>query len=250
VIAVGRDAASRGGSIWVHDNLHAGSQIEVTAPRNSFEMDETAPASVLVAGGIGVTPLLAMARQLNRSGADWQIVYAVRSRAHAALLDELIALSPERVRLHADDEAGGVLDLAAVIAGAPQGAHFYACGPTPMMAAFEAATAALPAERRHVEYFTNTHEAATEGGYQVALVRSGITVTVQNGQTILQAVEKEGVDVPFSCMEGVCGTCETRVLAGRPDHRDLVLSDAEKERNDLMMICCSGSLDARLELDL
>jgi ferredoxin-NADP reductase len=250
LIGVGRDDAGRGGSAWVHEHLHAGDLVRVTAPSNNFELIESAPASVLIAGGIGITPLLAMARRLHRLGREWRLVYAVRSRRLAAFTAEAVALDPDRVFLHVDDEAGGVLDIGRLAAGAPPGAHLYACGPPPMMAAFAVAAAGLPEDRRHAEYFTSTVEPASTGGFEVALARSGVTIRVGPGQTILEAVEKEGIDVPFSCTEGVCGTCETRVLAGVPEHRDLVLSEKEKARNQSMMICCSGSRTPRLELDL
>lgn len=250
LIGVSRDNAGRGGSVWVHQNLYAGDIARVAPPRNNFALAESAPSSVLIAGGIGITPLLAMARRLHRLGREWQLVYAVRSRRLAAFAAEAATLDPGRVLLHADDEAHGVLDINRLVTAAPPGAHVYACGPPPMMRAFASAAAALPADRRHAEYFTSALEAASDGGFDVALARSGVTIRVRPGQTILQAIEKEGIDVPFSCMEGVCGTCETRVLSGVPDHRDLVLSEREKARNESMMICCSGSRSPRLELDL
>jgi vanillate O-demethylase ferredoxin subunit len=152
--------------------------------------------------------------------------------------------------LRADQEGDPPLDLRAIVATLPAGAHVYACGPAGLLDAFEAATAALPPERVHLERFANVRAAASDGGFTVVLARSGQRVPVQPGQTVLDAVRAAGVEPMYSCREGVCGTCETRVLRGTPDHRDLVLGDAEKAAGDRMMICCSGALTPELELDL
>jgi len=143
-----------------------------------------------------------------------------------------------------------MLDLAAVVGQWPAGTHFYCCGPLPMLAAFESATAALPREQVHVEYFTAREPPAVAGGFTVVLAKSGRQFTVPAGKTILETLLDAGMEVPYSCMEGVCGTCETRVIEGVPDHRDLVLSDAEHAEGKTMMICCSGCAGDRLVLDL
>jgi vanillate O-demethylase ferredoxin subunit len=253
VVAVGRDRASRGGSRWLHDSLRVGTVLEVDAPRNQFALDEAAPASVLIAGGIGVTPLVAMAHRLAALGRPWTMHVAARSRAHAAFIDTLRALAASgagTLHEHYDDEAGGVLDVVAIIAALPADAHVYACGPQPMLAAFEAAAAALPPARVHREYFAAPEAPAAEGGFTVRLHRSGRDVPVVAGRTILEALREAGVDVLHSCCQGVCGTCEVAVIAGVPEHRDLVLSPAERAANDRIMICCSGSKTPVLELDL
>lgn len=253
VVGINRDAQSRGGSSWIHDNLHAGHMLQVSAPSNNFPLVEDAETSVLVAGGIGITPVLSMVRRLAALGRDWRLHLAVRTRSQAAFLEEIGTLAgdrPDRVRLHVDDENDGhVLDLASVVAELPSDAHVYCCGPLPMLEAFEKATSDLDPARSHVEYFSARDAAATEGGYVVELVQSGTTLTVQEGATILDTLLKAGIDVPYSCTEGICGTCETRVVSGAPDHRDMVLSDQEKEDGDVMMICCSGSIGDRLVLD-
>ena len=252
-IAVNKDAKSRGGSRWLHESLRPGDVLEVSAPRNHFALDESAPASVLIAGGIGITPLLAMARRLTALGRPWVLHHAVRSRAHAAFAETLRALAESghgKVHWHFDDEAGGVLDVAAIVAVLPGGAHVYCCGPQPMLAAFEVATAALPRERVHLEYFAAKDAPATQGGFTVKLHQSGRNVPVAPGQTILAALQAAGIEPLYSCGEGVCGTCQVAVLAGTPDHRDLVQSDAEKAANTHIMICCSGSKTPELELDL
>jgi vanillate O-demethylase ferredoxin subunit len=155
------------------------------------------------------------------------------------------------VHFNHDEAPGGtILDLARVVDDAPADAHLYCCGPLGMLAAFESATTARPPERVHVEYFTAKEAPATAGGFTVRLARSGFDVLVREGQTILDAVLATGVDAPHSCTEGVCGTCETKVIEGTPEHRDLVLTPHERAANKTMMICCLGSKSARLVLDL
>jgi len=253
VIGVGLDANSRGGSSWIHQNLRPGQFVSVSSPRNNFPLDRGEDPVVLIAGGIGITPLLGMVRHLAVTGREWRLHYAVRAREHAAFLHELQELakgSAGEVALHVDDEAGQVLEVEQVVAQRPLDAHLYACGPEPMLRAFDETTRSLSPERCHVEHFSNAEAPATDGGFELTLVRSGTTVRVESGQTILDAVRSVGVDVAYSCLEGVCGTCEVKLLGGEADHRDLVLSDEEKQSNNTIMICCSGSRSARLELDL
>ena len=249
-IAVKREPESRGGSAWLHEQARVGQMFQISAPRNLFPLDETAAHSLLVAGGIGITPILAMAEQLDRLGLSWEMHYSCRSRDHAPLLDALAPFG-DRVRLRFDDEHPGTfLDLEGLIAAAPPASHFYCCGPKPMLAAYEAAASHLPQDRVHLEYFSAKQEAAIDGGFIVELSRSGKELFVPPGKTILEVVGEAGVRVSHSCQEGVCGSCETGVISGRPDHRDSVLSTGERERGDVMMICCSGSLGERLVLDL
>jgi ferredoxin-NADP reductase len=249
VVGVKRDPASRGGSSLIHERLRVGTTLAISAPRNNFPLVETAPHSILVAGGIGITPIHAMMRRLQAIGADWQLHFACRSRADAAFLDELARLP--QVTFSFDDENGGrFLDFPGIVAAAPPGAHFYCCGPTPMLRAFEAATAGLATERVHVEYFAASSASAVEGGYVVALARAGREFAVPPGQTILGVLRDNGIDVSYSCEEGVCGACETRVLSGEPDHRDTILSATERAAGKTMMICCSGCKSDRLVLDI
>ena len=247
VIGVQKDRASRGGSSWVHANLRPGDLLTANGPRNNFSLNEAAEKSVLISGGIGITPIVSMVRRLNALKRDWTLFYCARTRAVAAFTE----LLQGDVRFNFDGEPGGkVLDIAAVVAQWPAGTHFYCCGPLPMLAAFEAATAALPREQVHVEYFTAKEPPAVTGGFTVVLAQSGQQFLVPPGKTILETLLDAGVEVPYSCMEGVCGTCETRVIEGVPDHRDLVLSEAEQAEGKTMMICCSGCKGDRLVLDL
>jgi ferredoxin-NADP reductase len=254
VVGVGRDRASRGGSLWLHEKARPGMELSVSAPRNSFPLVGGGAPVALFAGGIGVTPIRAMAHRLAAEGRVWSLTYAARSRTSAAFADELIALgdlsSGGEVLLHLDDEAGAFMDMSAAVARVPDEAHLYCCGPEPMIAAFLEATAGRPAEQVHVEHFGAVAPRADDGGLLVELARSGRTIEVRPDQTILDAVLAAGVAAPASCRNGVCGTCETTVLAGEPDHRDMILSEAEKATGQSMMICCSRARSARLTLDL
>ena len=248
-VGVKLDAKTRGGSRWLHEQARVGGLFPVGGPRNNFPLAPDAPHTVLIAGGIGVTPIWCMAQRLAEIGASFEMHYAVRSRADAAFLHALEAMSP-RARLHVDEEAEGVLDVAAILRAAPAGAHLYCCGPAPMLEAFEAAAAGRPEAQVHVEYFSAPAMAPIEGGFVIALAKAGREFVVPPGSTILETLRQAGFTVPASCEQGVCGTCETRVLEGVPDHRDLLLTPAEKASGKTMMICCSGALSDRLVLDL
>lgn len=255
-LGVLHDSASRGGSRALHEQVQEGQTLRISPPRNHFPLVADAPASLLVAGGIGITPLLAMAEQLGASGAAFTLHYAARSRRHAAFLDEL-ARAPHagRVRLHFDDEAGRPLDVAGVLADAPAGSHLYVCGPHGLIEATLAAARALgwDGSRLHHECFAPPAVAAGARGdtaFEVQLASSGRVVVVPPGQSIVQALAGAGVDVMTSCEQGVCGTCLTTVLAGEPDHRDAYLTPEERAANDRMLPCCSRARSPRLVLDL
>ena len=253
VVGVGLDAATRGGSDYVHRTLRVGDMLPVDGPRNHFQLDEHADRTVLIAGGIGVTPMVCMARRLSKLGRDCRFHYAVRSADRAAFLDELKGLNID-LRLHLDDQAGGPLDMAKALNGAGPGTHAYCCGPAGMMAAFEAATAEWDPDCVHVEYFTPKEipvAVGDEGGaVTVDCRRSGKTVEVPAEQSIAEALRAAGISIETSCEDGICGTCETRVLEGTPLHRDSVLTKKEQEAGRTMMICVSRCRGDRLVLDL
>jgi vanillate O-demethylase ferredoxin subunit len=253
-IGVNRDAHSRGGSRHMHEQLRTGAVLTISTPRNLFEMDESSAFNVFIAGGIGITPMLSMIARSQALGTPWRLHYAARTRQHAGFLDVLAAYQGQpgaEVQLNFDQESGGrMLDLNAVIAALPEGAHVYACGPQPLLAAYEQATASLPTARVHREYFAAKEAAATDGSYTVTLARSQRTLQIQPGQTLLDGLIAIGAEPTFSCQQGICGTCEVKVLEGTPDHRDMVLTEAEQAANDRMMVCCSGAKSARLVLDL
>jgi vanillate O-demethylase ferredoxin subunit len=254
VIAVNKDPNSRGGSRYLHETLRAGDILAIGAPRNNFPLDETAAMNVFIAGGIGVTPMMSMIARSQALGTPWRLYYAARARGNAAFLDALNSDHGRRggeVHLHFDQESNGqVLNIGAIVQALPAMAHVYCCGPLPMLDAYEKATATLPPGRVHMEYFTAKETAATTGGYIVELARSGKRVEVRPGQTILDSLKAIDAEPPYSCKEGVCGTCEVRVLEGIPDHRDLVLSKAEKAANDRILVCVSGCKSPKLVLDL
>ncbi|WP_370675185.1 2Fe-2S iron-sulfur cluster-binding protein [Pleomorphomonas sp. PLEO] len=252
LIAVNREADSRGGSAHLCDVARVGDLIDVTPPLNTFRLAEDAEETLLLAGGIGITPILGMVRRLKALGHCWRLVYAARSRAAAAFLPEILVLAaanPGGVTLHFDDEAGRYLDAAAAIGAASPQAHLYCCGPEPMLAAFKSATAGRDPDRIHVEHFAGT-AARPSGEFTVMLKRSGRTIVVPAGRTIMEVLQEAGIRVAYSCRSGVCGTCETRVLDGVPDHKDNVLSPREQASGKVIMICCSGAKSDLLVLDL
>jgi ferredoxin-NADP reductase len=248
-VGVKRDPASRGGSRYVHDELLVGKSLKISPPRNNFALVENADHVVLFAGGIGITPIWCMVQRLEQLGRSWTLHYACRSREDMAFLSSLQAMSG--ANFHLDDESGGkFLDVGALIAAAPKNAHLYCCGPTPMLKAFETATANWPREQVHIEYFTPKQEAAKTGGFTVELARSGKEFVIPEGKSILQVLLDAGVDVDYSCELGICGACEQRVISGEPEHRDAILTEEEQASNTKVMICCAGCKSERLVLDL
>lgn len=247
------DPASRGGSAAIHREFREGQQITVSLPRNNFPLSESASHSVLIGGGIGVTPILAMAHHLDRAGTPFDVHYCARERAKAAFLKEL-AEAPyhERVRLHFDDEGEAQRFVPSRDLPKPApGTHLYICGPTGFMdwVIAEAGKAGHAATNIHREYFNV--EADTAGdAFEVVLSASGKTVQVPSDSTIVKALAGIGVKIEVSCEQGVCGTCLCTVLEGTPDHRDVYLTDDEKEANDQILVCCSRSKTPRLVLDL
>lgn len=247
-IAVKNELDGRGGSRHMHESLRVGDVLNVSGPKNNFPMVETAPETVLIAGGIGITPIISMMNRARTLGVPWRLHYAARSREHMAFFEELEGRP--NVHLHFDSEAGGPLGVAAIVRTVPEGGHVYCCGPVPMLETFEAATQGLSEDLKHVEYFHPKEAPALEGGFTVSLARSRMELVVPKGKTILEVVEAAGVEVESSCTEGTCGSCQTKVLEGIPDHRDTFLPANRKKSNTVMMICCSGSRTDRLVLDI
>lgn len=250
VVGVLNDRNSRGGSRYVHEQLRVGSEMTISAPRNNFQLDEAASHSVLIAGGIGITPISCMLNHLRGQGKTADLLYCARSRAEAAFSATL--LQQAGVAGHFDDEQGAPPDLRAYLASKPKDAHFYCCGPTPMLNAFEAICAELELPNVHIERFAAAEnvEAVQSDEYVAELARSKKTIAVPAGKSLLDALLDAGLDVEHSCREGVCGACETRVLEGEPEHRDGVLSKSERASNKMMMVCVSGCKGKRLVLDL
>ncbi|CCH88152.1 Phthalate 4,5-dioxygenase [Modestobacter italicus] len=243
------EPTSRGGSRHVHEQLEPGHLVGLGGPRNNFPL-VPAESYLFVAGGIGITPILPMVEQAELLGADWRLLYGGRQRGSMAFLTELSRYG-DRVLVRPQDEHG-LLDLPAFLGEPRPGTPVYSCGPAPLLAAMEAACAGWPARSLHVERFVAEDRGAPvrTTSFDVELHRSGRTVTVAPDVSVLEAVAAAGVEVLSSCRQGTCGTCETTVLAGVPDHRDSLLDDAERAAGDCMYPCVSRSCSDRLVLDL
>jgi vanillate O-demethylase ferredoxin subunit len=253
-IAVLHEPNGRGGSAWLHRHLAPGAVVRVERPRNNFPLAVHAAHSVFIAGGIGVTPFLGMAARLSQLGRSWQLHYRARSPDSIAFRARLAAPSHgQQVRLYDDPASKQRFCMRAIVEDAlsrESGTHLYCCGPRSMVAAFESCCAQAGAPNVHVEHFCGAEPAAAATDFRVYLQRTGLELQVRKGESILQCLRAAGLTVPSSCEQGVCGQCETQVLHGEPDHRDLVLTAQERASGTVMMLCCSGALSQRLVLDL
>jgi ferredoxin-NADP reductase len=263
-IAVLREAAGRGGSQYVHDVLEEGSAVRARGPRNHFAL-EPAGRYLFIAGGIGITPILPMLAAADAAGTGWALTYGGRTRSSMAFGDELRSRYGDRVVLQPQDEMG-LPDLDELLGEPSPGTLVYCCGPAPLLAAVESRCARWPEGALHVERFAPRPLATRDevagagpaaagagraaGAFEVELAQSGMLICVDAETSILRAVEAAGVQVLSSCTEGICGTCETAVLGGVPDHQDSLLTPAERAAGDTMMICVSRSVTPRLVLDL
>lgn len=248
-IAIHRSPTSRGGSAYVHDELPVGSVVPVHGPNNNFPL-EPADRYLFLAGGIGITPILGMLRQLRAAGVtEFEFVYCGRRRSLMAYHDEIVSWADNRVTIHADDEHEGLLDLQPIL-DRHRGSTVYCCGPEGMTGAVEN-LASDPSSVR-VERFQSSQRADTSeiSAFDVVVSGSGQRVRVGPDQSILEALEGEGYDLDFDCRDGICGTCETRVVKGLPHHRDEVLSESERAENSVMMICVSRAMSEELVLEL
>lgn len=252
VIAVLHTPDSRGGSRAVHETLDVGDKLTIGSPRNHFPLTSEAGKVVLLAGGIGVTPLLGMAEQLARDGCDFEFHYSARSTERMAFREQLRdARYGRRVHQYFDD-CGPRLDLPALLAEPSPDTHLYVCGPSGLI------DAALATARRlgwseaqlHHEFFNGAAANIKSASFEVELARSGRIIPVNADQSIVGALAAQGLQIPVSCEQGVCGTCLTHVVSGHPDHRDVYLTHEEQVANDRMLPCCSRSLTPRLVLDL
>ena len=253
LLGVLRETSGRGGSRQMHDRLVAGDLLQVSMPRNNFPLDESASRHLLIAGGIGVTPLMAMVHRLQVLNADFALHYCTRDSAQTAFCGLLAAddVAPH-VRFHHD---GGVpgrgLDVAALLSNVAPGTHVYCCGPAGLMAAVKAASAHWPTSQVHFEHFSAPVASAAASGstaFEVEIASTGAVYPVPPDRSILSVLLDQGVLVDSSCEAGVCGTCTTRYLSGQPDHRDFVLSEAEQREH--VMVCVSRARSPRLKLDL
>jgi ferredoxin-NADP reductase len=250
-IGVLRDPAGRGGSERVHATLNVGQRIVARGPRNHFPL-QAAPRYIFLAGGIGITPILPMIAAASAANAEWHLYYGGRTRSSMAFLEELSQYG-DRVTVWPDDERG-LLPLDDLLGTPDEGVLIYCCGPEGLLSAVEQRCAVWPSGALHLERFAAKPQAEPPedavAGFEVVCQRSGVTVAVPPGKSIIDVLEENDVSVLSSCLEGVCGTCETRIVDGTPDHRDSLLSEDEREANEYMMICVSRSLSDRLVLDL
>ena len=245
-----RDPKSRGGSILAHDRLREGDQVLVRGPRNHFRF-EPSDSYLFIAGGIGITPLLPMARQAQAAGAEWSMLYGGRTLGSMAFRDTLAQLGGDRVQIRPEDRFG-LLDLPSVLDSPRADTAVYCCGPEPLIRAVESLSTRWPEGSLHVERFAPRELQAPTGpdSFVVELAQSGIELTVPPDKSILDVVLDAGIDAPSSCEEGTCGTCETVVLLGIPEHRDSVYTPEQHEKEGTMQICVSRSRSPRLVLDL
>jgi ferredoxin-NADP reductase len=255
-VAVLRDPAGRGGSAEIHDTVLTGKVLKVRGPRNRFELAYSGNY-ILIAGGIGITPILAMSQELGDSK-PWHLFYGGRSLDSMAFRDELAILGTEHTTFVPQDTEG-ILDLDAVFSRVDESTAIYCCGPEGLLGAVLAKADALGVtDQVHFERFgaapkTAETETAAEmptDSFEVTLERTGTTITVEPEETVLDAIRKVIADMPSSCEEGFCGTCETRVLAGEIDHRDQILSKSEREANESMFVCVSRAKSNKIVLDL
>lgn len=240
---------SRGGSRFIDQKLHEGSEIRVRGPRNHFEL-VPARSYRFIAGGIGITPILPMINAAKASGADWKLLYGGRRRSSMSFLDRLEG-DGGNVGIHPQDESG-LLDLVGYLAAVPTGTAVYCCGPEPLLKALEDQFGAKLGSDLHIERFTPREQppASTNMAFEVYLEMSDMTLQIPPDRSILEVLQDADVDVLCSCSEGTCGTCVTPVIEGIPDHRDSVLNERQRAKNDQMMVCVSRSKTPRLVLDL
>ncbi len=251
-IAVKREADSRGGSTAIADSLRVGDVLAISEPRNNFPLRRDAVHTTLIAGGIGITPLLSMARALKRSNLPFDLHVFARSAEHVPLSDELRTLG-DVVTLHTGlGPAETSAEVTRILGPHGFARHLYVCGPGPMLEAVRALAETLgwPEEAVHFEYFKNTQEIDRSTEFTVELARSALTLTVPAGKSILEVMRENGVDMPSSCEQGACGTCLTRVLEGEPDHQDVYLNATERKSNAAMLTCVSRAKSGRLVLDI
>lgn len=250
-LGVLKEAAGRGGSEYLHSSLRQGDTLEISAPRNLFAL-AAQDRAILFAGGIGVTPIMAMAERLALTGAEFEVHYCTRSQTRAAFRDRLEnAVGAGRISCYFDDQPGLALDAASILDRPEPGTHLYVCGPDGFMNHIldTARKAGWSPSNMHFERFSATP--AQPGGdepFTIVVEGTGQIIEVAAGQPALQALEDAGIDIPKSCEQGICGTCLTDVVEGIPDHQDMFLSDAEKAVNDCFTPCCSRALTPRLTI--
>ncbi|MBG6178424.1 vanillate O-demethylase ferredoxin subunit [Labrenzia sp. EL_208] len=248
-VAVQREDDGKGGSKAMHD-LAVGQTVSVTEPKNDFPLEPDAPHSLLLAGGIGITPLISMATRLQSQGRSFALHYSARTSSRMGFADQLKSAFGEASHFYFDDTEP--LDLSELMQAQTAGSHVFICGPKGMIDAARTAAAAagIPGDAVHVELFSTPEVQTGDSAFEIEVHDTGQVVSVAPDQTIIEALEEAGLDVMYDCQRGDCGICQTDVISGTPDHRDVVLSDAEKASGKVMQICVSRAKSARLVLDI
>lgn len=251
-LGVGLARDGRGGSHHIHQKVRAGHVLNVSAPRNNFPLAASTEESIFIAGGIGITPIMAMIKRCENLGRPWRLFYCARNRQRAAFYEELNTISQGRCTYHFDDEnEGRFFDVENALRSIDSSAHIYTCGPGALMKSVESVTAPRPPEHVHFEWFTAAEtKKETDQSFTVVLKKSGKRFEVPAGRSILEVLEDNAMPVPYSCREGLCASCKTGVVSGEPDHRDNVLSASEKASGKNIMVCVSRSKSAELVLDI
>ncbi|GLY69086.1 PDR/VanB family oxidoreductase [Amycolatopsis taiwanensis] len=248
-VGIRRERRSRGGSEYVHAFLRPGQRLVIKGPRNNFRFRH-ADSYLFIAGGIGITPLLPMVRRAESRGVDWKLLYGGHTEASMPFRHELSKYG-ERVRCYPSDKVGRI-PLPEVLAEFRPGQEVYACGPESLISDLQDATAHWPADTVHFERFKARARASTaeDMPFEVVCAASNKTVSVPAGRSIMTAIEEAGIATPSSCRSGICGSCETAVLDGVPEHRDEILCEADRAAGDRMFICVSRARTPQLVLDL
>lgn len=252
-VAVQLEADGRGGSAYIHEQLQAGDELQINAPRNHFELNESADNYLLIAGGIGITPLMLMAARLRELGKPFTLHYLCRTSEQAAFRDQLAQQLGDQVQFHfTQGDTARRLDLAQLFAVQPDGTEVYTCGSEALLQSILDAAEKQPNVQVFFERFSAapTDENAVNEGFEIELARSGKVLQVGADQSILQVLRDEGFTVETMCEEGLCGSCEVDLLEGEADHRDSVLTEPEKQEQNVLMVCCSRAASSRLKLDL
>ncbi|CCB66656.1 PDR/VanB family oxidoreductase [Hyphomicrobium sp. MC1] len=254
VIGVLRAPNSRGGSEFLHDIIRNGSRLSISMPRNNFPLAPTAKGSILFAGGIGITPILCMAEHLSNEGSPFELHYSARTPDRLAFSADILA-SPyaDRTIFHFDDAAPEqALNPSEILRMPDAETHIYVCGPSGFIdhIVHAALTSGWPNDQIHFEHFAARGSHANATSFTVTLARSGTIIMVGENETVVQALSRNGVEIPVACEQGLCGTCMTGILGGVPDHRDHLLTATERASNACFLPCCSRALSANLILDL
>ena len=252
VIGVLKDPNSRGGSRFMHEQLHTGQQIRISEPRNLFELDTKLEYAILCAGGIGITPILAMAKELKRLHKSFKLFYFVKTRSALAFQEDLNLLG-DSVHLHIDDEVTTHCNLQVTLTQSNSSHHVYVCGPQGFMdhVIQTARQNSWPDANIHKEHFSApTIDTSEDGSFNIKIQKTGQLIQVSQDQTAVQALEAAGINIPVSCEQGICGTCLVKVVEGDVDHRDMYLTEEEQATNDQFTPCCSRAKSKTLVIDL